>query len=42
MALAQMIEHEKTTIAPLPRIRGRSLDHVSFIVDEAQRLPPSR
>ena len=37
-----MIEHEKTTIAPLPRILGRSLDHVFFNVDKAQSLPPSR
>jgi PhoH-like ATPase len=39
-ALAQMIEQEKITIAPLPYIRGRSLDHVFFIVDEAQNLTP--
>jgi PhoH-like ATPase len=38
--LAQMIEQEKITIAPLPYIRGRSLDHVFFIVDEAQNLTP--
>jgi len=29
-----MIEHEKIQIAPLAYIRGRSLDHVFFIVDE--------
>ena len=39
-ALAQMIQEEKITIAPLPYIRGRSLDHVFFIVDEAQNLTP--
>jgi PhoH-like ATPase len=39
-ALTQMIEQEKITIAPLPYIRGRSLDHVFFIVDEAQNLTP--
>jgi PhoH-like ATPase len=39
-ALAEMIEHEKITVAPLAYIRGRSLDHVFFIVDEAQNLTP--
>lgn len=39
-AIAKMIEEEKITIAPLPYIRGRSLDHVYFIVDEAQNLTP--
>jgi PhoH-like ATPase len=39
-ALAEMIEHEKIQIAPLAYIRGRSLDHVFFIVDEAQNLTP--
>jgi PhoH-like ATPase len=39
-ALAEMIEHEKISIAPLAYIRGRSLDHVFFIVDEAQNLTP--
>ena len=39
-ALSEMIEHEKITIAPLAYIRGRSLDHVYFIVDEAQNLTP--
>ena len=41
-ALAEMIEHEKINIAPLAYIRGRSLDHVFFIVDEAQNLTPAR
>jgi PhoH-like ATPase len=39
-ALAEMIEHDKIQIAPLAYIRGRSLDHVFFIVDEAQNLTP--
>ena len=39
-ALSEMIEHEKISIAPLAYIRGRSLDHVFFIVDEAQNLTP--
>jgi PhoH-like ATPase len=39
-ALTEMIEHEKISIAPLAYIRGRSLDHVFFIVDEAQNLTP--
>ena len=39
-ALSEMIEHEKIQIAPLAYIRGRSLDHVFFIVDEAQNLTP--
>ena len=40
-ALAEMVEHEKIQIAPLAYIRGRSLlDHVFFIVDEAQNLTP--
>lgn len=39
-ALGEMIEQEKICIAPLAYIRGRSLDHVYFIVDEAQNLTP--
>jgi PhoH-like ATPase len=39
-ALAEMIEQEKLHIAPLAYIRGRSLAHVFFIVDEAQNLTP--
>ncbi len=39
-ALSEMIEHEKIMVAPLAYIRGRSLDHVFFIVDEAQNLTP--
>lgn len=38
--IAEMIEHEKLFIAPLAYIRGRSLDRVFFIVDEAQNLTP--
>ncbi len=38
--IAEMIEHEKLYIAPLAYIRGRSLDRVFFIVDEAQNLTP--
>jgi len=39
-ALAEMLEQEKLSIAPLAYIRGRSLAHVFFIVDEAQNLTP--
>ena len=39
-ALQEMIQNEKIAIAPLAYIRGRSLDHVFFIVDEAQNLTP--
>lgn len=39
-ALSDMIGQEKITVAPLAYIRGRSLDHVYFIVDEAQNLTP--
>ncbi|MDP8212713.1 MAG: PhoH family protein [Candidatus Zapsychrus exili] len=38
--LAKMLEDEKLTIAPLAYIRGRSLVHTYFIVDEAQNLTP--
>jgi PhoH-like ATPase len=38
--IADMIEHEKLHISPLAYIRGRSLDRVFFIVDEAQNLTP--
>lgn len=38
--IAEMLEHEKLFIAPLAYIRGRSLDRVFFIVDEAQNLTP--
>jgi len=36
----EMLETEKIAIAPLAYIRGRSLSHVFFIVDEAQNLTP--
>jgi len=35
-----MIRDEKLFIAPLAYIRGRSLDNIFFIVDEAQNLTP--
>ena len=36
----QMIKEEKLVIEPLSYIRGRSLQRVFFIVDEAQNLTP--
>lgn len=39
-AIEQMVESEKINITPLTYIRGRSLSHVIFIVDEAQNLTP--
>ncbi|HHS51218.1 MAG TPA: PhoH family protein [candidate division Zixibacteria bacterium] len=36
----QMINSEKLTISPLAYIRGRSLEKIFFIVDEAQNLTP--
>jgi PhoH-like ATPase len=39
-AIGEMLEQEKLCIAPLAYIRGRSLAHVFFIVDEAQNLTP--
>lgn len=38
--LQEMIEQEKLFITPLAYIRGRSLDGIYFIVDEAQNLTP--
>jgi len=38
--IKEMIETEKIEITPLTYIRGRSLSHVFFIVDEAQNLTP--
>jgi PhoH-like ATPase len=35
-----MLETEKLVITPLAYIRGRSLQRVFFIVDEAQNLTP--
>lgn len=36
----QMLENEKLLITPLAYIRGRSLQRIYFIVDEAQNLTP--
>lgn len=36
----QLVEDEKIVIAPLTYIRGRSLQKIFFIVDEAQNLTP--
>jgi PhoH-like ATPase len=38
--ISTMLEQEKLMITPLAYIRGRSLDRVFFIVDEAQNLTP--
>ncbi|RJO71535.1 MAG: PhoH family protein [Myxococcales bacterium] len=38
--IKEMIDQEKLFIAPLAYIRGRSLDRIFFIVDEAQNLTP--
>ncbi|MBW3596807.1 MAG: PhoH family protein [Planctomycetes bacterium] len=38
--IATMLEQEKLMVTPLAYIRGRSLDRVFFIVDEAQNLTP--
>jgi len=38
--IQSMIEGQKLLITPLSYIRGRSLQHVFFIVDEAQNLTP--
>ncbi len=40
MRISEMLESGKLEIAPLAYIRGRSLDHIYFIVDEAQNLTP--
>lgn len=39
-AITQMIKDEKLVIEPLSYIRGRSLQRIFFIVDEAQNLTP--
>ena len=36
----QMIKEEKLMVEPLSYIRGRSLQRIYFIVDEAQNLTP--
>lgn len=38
--ITQMLENEKLLISPLAYIRGRSLQKIFFIVDEAQNLTP--
>ena len=38
--IQRMLDDEKLVIAPLPYIRGRSLQRTFFIVDEAQNLTP--
>jgi PhoH-like ATPase len=38
--ITEMVENEKLIVCPLAYIRGRSLSHVFFIVDEAQNLTP--
>ncbi len=38
--LNEMVLQEKLTIVPLAYIRGRSLNNVIFIIDEAQNLTP--
>ena len=38
--IQKMIDNGKLEIAPLAYIRGRSLDRIFFIVDEAQNLTP--
>lgn len=38
--ISEMLENEKLVITPLAYIRGRSLSHIFFIVDEAQNLTP--
>ena len=37
----EMIHTDKLHIAPLAFIRGRSLDRIFFIIDEAQNLTPN-
>lgn len=36
----ELVENEKLIVTPLAYIRGRSLSHIVFIVDEAQNLTP--
>jgi PhoH-like ATPase len=40
IAITQMLKEEKIVIEPLTYIRGRSLQRIFFIVDEAQNLTP--
>lgn len=39
-AISQMVKEQKLVIEPLSYIRGRSLQRIFFIVDEAQNLTP--
>ncbi len=38
--IGEMVDNEKLYISPLSYIRGRSLERIFFIVDEAQNLTP--
>lgn len=38
--ISKMLENEKIVISPLAYIRGRSLNKIYFIIDEAQNLTP--
>lgn len=40
VAIANMLKDEKLVVEPLSYIRGRSLQRIYFIVDEAQNLTP--
>lgn len=40
LRIQEMLDGGKLEIAPLAYIRGRSLNHIYFIVDEAQNLTP--
>lgn len=40
LRIQQMLESDKLVISPLAYIRGRSLQRIFFIVDEAQNLTP--
>lgn len=38
--IKDLVDNEKIIVTPLAYIRGRSLSHIMFIVDEAQNLTP--
>jgi len=38
--IPELLESEKLVVTPLAYIRGRSLSHIYFIIDEAQNLTP--
>lgn len=38
--IKELVDNEKLMITPLAYIRGRSISHVIFIIDEAQNLTP--